>query len=211
MRTDELVRVLARDGARPVAPIGQAMLVAVLVGLVLSAALFALVLHPRPDIGEAVLTPRFLFKLIVMAALAVAAGALLVDAARPLPRFQGSWALLVAPALLLAGVVVELFITDADTWRAHLVGHNAVHCVSLIPFFALAPAAALFFILKRGAPARPAISGAVAGLVAGGIGALFYAMSCPDDSPLFVATWYSIAIAAVTMVSSYAGSKLLRW
>lgn len=211
MKTEELIRVLALDGARPVPPLGRSLLSALLVGLVLSALLFAAVLHPRPDIGVVMLTPPFLFKLAAMLALAVAAGALLADAARPLPRFRGRWALLAAPLLLLAGVGVELATTDAGTWSTRLIGHNAPHCLSLIPLFSLAPVAAVFFILKRGAPARPAVSGAMAGLVAGGIGAMLYALSCPDDSPLFVATWYSIAIAIVTGASAYVGSKILRW
>ncbi len=211
MKTEELIRVLAWDGAHPVQPIHRSLLWALVLGAALSATLFAIVLHPRPDIGAVILTPRFLFKLVAMLALAVTSGALLAEAARPLPRFRGKSALLVAPVLLLAGVVVELFITDTQTWRAHLVGRNAAHCLSLIPLFALAPAACLFFILKRGAPARPALTGAVAGLVSAGVGAMLYALSCPDDSPLFVATWYSIAIAIVTLVSSYAGSRALRW
>jgi hypothetical protein len=203
--------LLARDGTRPVASITRSMLLAVFVGLALSAALFAILLHPRPDIAVAVLTPRFLFKVVVMVALAVAASTLLADSARPLPRFQGKWRMLVAPALLLSGVLVELLVTDPQTWRTHLTGHNAAHCLTLIPLLAVAPAVCLFFILKRGAPARPAVSGAVVGLVSGGVGAVLYAFTCPDDSPLFVATWYSIAICAVTIASSYAGGKLLRW
>jgi hypothetical protein len=43
------------------------------------------------------------------------------------------------------------------------------------------------------------------------VGAALYALSCPDDSPLFVATWYSIAIAVVTAASAYIGSRTLRW
>lgn len=211
MRTDELIRVLVRDGARPVVPIRRSLLWALCIGAALSAVLFSIVLHPRADIGEVILTPRFLFKLVVMLALGVAAGTLLADAARPLPRFRSRWFLLLAPLLLVAGVIGELLLTDSDTWRTNLVGRNAVHCLSLIPLFALGPAAALFVILRRGAPARPAISGAVAGLVSASIGAMLYALSCPDDSPLFVATWYSIAVAVVTLVSAFAGSRILRW
>jgi len=211
MKTEELIRLLSRDGARPVVPLAQSMLLAIVVGLALSAVLFGILLHPRPDIVAALPTPRFLFKLVFTAALAVAAGALLADAARPLPRFRGKWSVLAAPALLVTGVIVELFIQDPQSWRALLMGHNATHCLSLIPLLAIAPAVCLFFILKRGAPARPAVSGAVVGLVAGGIGGLLYAFTCPDDSPLFVATWYSIAIVGVTAVSSFAGARLLRW
>ncbi|HUI21148.1 MAG TPA: NrsF family protein, partial [Methylocella sp.] len=58
---------------------------------------------------------------------------------------------------------------------------------------------------------RPALAGAAAGLLAGAIGAAFYATHCPDDSPLFVATWYTLAIAFVTAIGAIAGARLLRW
>ena len=43
----------------------------------------------------------------------------------------------------------------------------------------------------------PSLAGAVAGLAAGGVAATLYAAHCTDDSPLFVATWYTLAIAAL--------------
>jgi hypothetical protein len=36
-------------------------------------------------------------------------------------------------------------------------------------------------------------------------------MHCPDDSPLFVAVWYPIAIAFMTAVGAALGARLLRW
>jgi hypothetical protein len=65
--------------------------------------------------------------------------------------------------------------------------------------------------MRHGAPTRPALAGAVAGLLAGGLGAALYAAHCTDDSPLFVATWYTIAIAGVTIVGSLLGRYFLRW
>ncbi len=53
--------------------------------------------------------------------------------------------------------------------------------------------------------------GAAAGLLAGAIGAALYATHCPDDSPLFVATWYTLAIGFVVGLGALAGSRLLRW
>lgn len=50
-----------------------------------------------------------------------------------------------------------------------------------------------------------------AGLAAGAIAAAIYAWHCPDDSPLFLATWYMIAIAGVTVGGALLGRRLLRW
>jgi hypothetical protein len=47
--------------------------------------------------------------------------------------------------------------------------------------------------------------------VAAALAATVYAAHCTDDSPLFVATWYSLAIAFVTVVGAVIGSRVLRW
>jgi hypothetical protein len=51
----------------------------------------------------------------------------------------------------------------------------------------------------------------VAGLVAAGIAATFYAAHCPDDSPFFVATWYTLATGIVVLIGTLAGRRWLRW
>ena len=211
MRTDELIRALAADSARPVVPIERWLTGALGAGIALSAVLFLAALHTRPDIGQAAYTPAFGFKLVVMLSLAATAAFLLSDVARPMPPVRWQRALPLAPALLAAGVIFELVTVPAHSWSARLIGHNAAHCLSLIPLLAVAPAACLFAALRRGAPARPVLAGAIAGLASGAVGATLYALTCPDDSPLFVATWYSIAVIAVTVASAYLGHRILRW
>jgi hypothetical protein len=65
--------------------------------------------------------------------------------------------------------------------------------------------------LRHGAPTRPAVTGAIAGLMSAGLAATLYASHCTDDSPLFVATWYSIATALVAAIGALAGPRLLRF
>ena len=65
--------------------------------------------------------------------------------------------------------------------------------------------------MRQGAPTRPALAGALAGLLAGGIAATFYAAHCTDDSPFFVATWYTLAIAVLAGIGALAGGRVLRW
>jgi hypothetical protein len=83
--------------------------------------------------------------------------------------------------------------------------------LSLIPFLSIGPLACILLALRQGAPTEPGLAGAVAGLVSGGIAATLYASHCTDDSPLFVATWYPMAIGGVALVGYVAGSRLLRW
>jgi hypothetical protein len=67
------------------------------------------------------------------------------------------------------------------------------------------------FGLRQGAPTRPALAGGVAGLMSAGLAATIYASHCTDDSPLFVATWYTLAAALMTAIGALAGSKVLKF
>jgi hypothetical protein len=92
-----------------------------------------------------------------------------------------------------------------------LVGNNSKVCLIAIPLLSLPPLAAALIGLRHGAPARPAVAGAVAGLAAAGLAATLYASHCTDDSPLFVATWYTVATALVTAIGAFIGSRVLRF
>ena len=48
-------------------------------------------------------------------------------------------------------------------------------------------------------------------MLAAACGATLYAFHCFDDSPLFVATWYSLAAIPVVAVGALAGYRFLRW
>ena len=55
------------------------------------------------------------------------------------------------------------------------------------------------------------MAGAVAGLLAGALAATLYATHCVDDSPLFVALWYTPAIVLIVVLGAIIGRRLLRW
>ena len=65
----------------------------------------------------------------------------------------------------------------------------------------------------RGSARRtdPAQAGRRAGVLAGAFGAMLYATHCADNSPLFVLTWYSAAIAITAALGATLGHKFLRW
>lgn len=211
MKTDDLIHALSQD-ATVKWPLARAFGLALILGTIVTAALFFTGFGPRPDIGTAAETFRFLFKFVVTGILALTAGGLLLRLVRP-GAVSGAWgrALALAPALLIAAVIVELVVMPPASWGARWVGTNARYCLMLIPLLALGPLACILFALRQGAPEHPGQAGAVAGLVASGIAATFYASHCVDDSPLFVATWYTLATAIVTLAGYVAGRRLLRW
>ncbi|MBP0579074.1 DUF1109 family protein [Labrys sp. LIt4] len=211
MKTDDLINAISEDA--PVGwSLGRAFGLAVIVGTALSAVIFTVGFRPRPDIAAAAETWRFLFKFVVTASLAVSACGLILRLVRPGAR-SGGWrlALVIAPLLLIGAVVVELAVMPSATWGTRWVGVNARYCLMLIPLLALGPLACMLYALRQGAPENPGRAGAVAGLAASGIAATLYASHCVDDSPLFVATWYSLAAGLVTVAGYVAGRRLLRW
>ena len=211
MKTDDLITALAQDA--PIRwPLGRAVAAAMAGGAVVAGVIFFAGIGVRPDVMQAVETVRYLFKFIVTLALAVTATGLILHLARPgVPLGAWRWALLAAPVLLIVSVALEMMAMPMSTWGTRWIGTNAPWCLSLIPLMALGPLALMLLALRQGAPRRPGLAGAVAGLVASGIAATFYAAHCPDDSPFFVATWYTLATGIVVLIGTLAGRRWLRW
>jgi hypothetical protein len=175
-------------------------------------ALFAVTLGPRPDLALVAGDMRFLFKFVVTLLLALCSALLVWRLVRPgAPARLQLAALAFVPLVLAAGVLAELFVLPTASWCPKLVGSNGLVCIVSIPFFALPMLIAEIFALRQGAPTRPTLTGVVAGLFAGGVAAAIYAAHCPDDSPLFIALWYSLGIAIVALAGGLAGRLALRW
>jgi hypothetical protein len=211
VKTNDFISALAED--TPVRwRFGRVFALAIIGGILSAGTLFLAGVHPRPDIGHAAETIRFLFKFVVTLTLAVTAGGLALRLARPgVPTGFWRWAPMAAPILLVVAVIAELSVMPSSTWETRWIGHNSIACMTLIPLMAIGPLICLILALRQGAPKRPGATGALAGLIATGIAATFYASHCPDDSPLFVATWYPIATGIVVLCGYLAGKRFLRW
>jgi len=212
MKTDDLIGALAADAGTVSEPIDRTMWFATAGGTILAAIFFFVAIGLRPDFATAIETPRFLFKYVFTLTLLVSAMGLVLHLARP-EAVPGAWvkALVAAPVLLALAATAELFALPSSEWLPHLVGTNALVCLVLIPTLSVAPLIALILALRQGAPTHPVLAGATAGLVAAAIGATLYASHCQDDSPLFVATWYVIAVAIMALLGAVLGSRFLRW
>jgi hypothetical protein len=212
MQTENFIRLLTADQHVQRVSIERALAAALAVGFAVSAVLFWITLGPRDDIAAAATTPRFVAKIVESLLLAAAAAVLTVRLMRPgLSPRMAAMALIAAPALLAAAVIVELLFVPPAQWWTKLYGNNALICITAIPLLALPILATVLWAVRLGAPTRPAAAGAVAGILAGGLAAALYAVQCDDDSPLFVAVWYSLAIAAVGVAGAIAGRRLFHW
>jgi len=212
MDTDELIRALVADERRQAASVSSVWWGAMGLAVALAGAAFFAAFGPRPDIAIAAESPRVLFKFVVMITLAASAFGLVRALSRPGEPWRHALPFLaVAPALAIIAVSAELFLVPSNMWSARLFGANAMACLTFISLVGIGPLAVFLLALRHGAPEKPALSGAVAGLLAGGIAGAFYAAHCTDDSPLFFATWYTIAIAGLVLVGAAGAHRFARW
>ncbi|MGX9428693.1 NrsF family protein [Bradyrhizobium sp. LeoA1S1] len=212
METDQLIRTIAADNTQRAQPVGFVLMLALLAAAPISLLMFFTELGVRPDVMTAMHNPFFGLKFAVTLALAASAIAVSLHLSRPEASLRGfGWWFLVPAGLLVAGISGEMMMPQRAPMMTRLVGNNSRACLISIPLLSLPLLAAALFGLRHGAPARPAAAGAIAGLLAAGLAATLYASHCADDSPLFVATWYTIGTTLVAAIGALIGSKVLRY
>jgi hypothetical protein len=212
VRTSDFISALAADPVPEPVDMGRRLAAALALGLVGALAIYALFIGPRPDFFEAAGTVRFDLKFVDSLALALPSLLLLFRLSRPDAKAGALGLWLFAPLVLLAlAVAVELAVTPSAEWMRRLVGQNWMYCTTMIPMMAAPILAALIVAMRAGAPEHPGWTGALAGAAAAGIAAFLYASHCPDDSPLFVATWYPLATLVCAGVGALAGRRFLAW
>lgn len=209
MRTDDLVRLLAAD-ARRATPLRTAVPLAAIASGAAACLAFLAIIGVRPDLLSAMSDPRVAFKFAFAASVATAAVAYGLRVIRPEDRPSGFVFGVPVLALLLIGVV-ETFVTPIAAWPSAALGFSPFRCVGLIVATSLLPIAALLQAMRAGAPARPGVAGAAAGLGGGAIGAMVFALYCPNDSVLFVAIWYVLALGIACALGAALGARRLAW
>jgi len=212
VKTEDLITALTADNQRQRPAPGRVFSVALLASIVVSAALVISTIGIRADFAAALETLRFPFKFIVTIALAASAAAVFHRTLFPVAsRHPHPTLLLVAPAIMLLGVIAELLVLPADAWVMSAQGKNALLCLTVVPALGLVPLGLMLWSLRQGATTRPMLGGLCAGLLSGGIAATLYAAHCTDDSPLFVATWYPIGVLLLGLAGAIIGRFVARW
>jgi hypothetical protein len=212
METEQLIRTLAADNTEPARPVGFVLALALVAAAPVSVLMFVATLGVRPDVMTAMHNPFFDLKFAVTLALAISAVVLSLHLSRPEALLRGWALLLLVPAgILAAGIGGEMMMPQRLPMMTRLVGNNSRACMTAIPLMSLPLLAGALYGLRHGAPTRPAVAGAVAGMMSAGLAATLYASHCTDDSPLFVMTWYSVATALVAAIGAWVGSRVLRF
>lgn len=212
MDTEQLIRTLAADNSHRARPVSYMLMLALLAAAPVSLLIFFTELGVRPDIMTAMKNPFFDLKFAVTLALAISAITVALHLSRPEASLRGfGWYLLIPAGLLVAGVSGEMTMPQRPPMMTRVIGQNSKYCTIAIAALSLPLLIAALFGLRHGAPSRPAVSGAIAGLLSAGLAAALYASHCTDDSPLFVATWYTLAGALMAALGALLGSRMLKY
>ncbi|MFO0444577.1 MAG: NrsF family protein [Betaproteobacteria bacterium] len=211
MKTEELIQLLSR-GAGP-APRGVAarrLGPGAALGLLAAAGLAAMVPGwvPLALFGEA--GPGL--TLAYAGALALSAGWLAARLGRPVPRVGAPLAAVAVVLVAALGLGLgSWWATPAAERTAALMGHSALQCPWNVLGLSLPALAVALWALRGLAPTRLAAAGAAAGLLAGALGALGYAMACAELALPFVAAWYTLRELTTAALGAALGPRLLRW
>jgi hypothetical protein len=213
MKTDELIDVLSTN-IEPVdtQKVTRTLQIAILTGLVLALITGILALGVRLDLRD---TGAFAFlglKVAFGMAVTVLGSHYLLKHARPGGETRSWISLAGVPfvaIMVLAGI--SLISAPASHWGHMMMGQNWRECLLSIPIIAVVPFAVIMWAVRMAAPTDLRRTGALAGLVAGGVSAIGYALHCTDDSLPFVALWYGGTIVLCTLAGAALGPRILRW
>lgn len=213
MKTDDLVSMLSTN----VEVVDHRLMSRTVAGAVVLGAVVALgaaliMLGGRTDIWTAGAIGFMIAKLAFAVAVTALAFFYLIRFARPTGDRRRSTALVASPFLGIIGLAaISLAYAPSVHWQVMFMGDEWVECLLSIPTIAIAPFALVVWAVRQAAPTDLRRTGALAGLVAGGLSAVGYALHCTADSLPFVAIWYSGTIMLCTIAGAVLGPRLLRW
>jgi hypothetical protein len=213
MKTDQLIDMLSTNVERvDRSRLGGALASALTIGGIVAFCAMLATVGLRPDLSSSANLPFLALKLLFTLSLLGLGASFLIRAIRPGREIRKSFTLTFLP-FVAAGIaaLVALAIVPPSTWRSVILGTMRVSPLICIPLFAIGPFGVLIWALRKGAPTNLARTGAMAGLVAGAIGASAYAFGCPVNSIPFIAVWYGAAIAGCAVIGTLVGPRLLRW
>jgi hypothetical protein len=216
VNTDRLIDLLSAN-LEPVGRVrfGKTLLVAMLTGGAAAFSLMLVTVGPRPDLDSTAHLGWTVVKVLFAVSVIGTATPPLLRLMRPGLEKETHPGIIFLPffAAIAVTLAMLLFVTP-KTWSEMLRGATSAspeRCLLCIMIFAAVPFGALIFVLRQGAPTRLGLSGAIAGVIAGGLGAAAYAFTCRSDTIPFIAFCYGAAIALCAFIGAQLGPRLLRW
>ena len=212
-RTDELIAKLSSEVGviRPHAA-SRRLALAGLLGASVAFVLLVLSLGIRPDFTSASFTAPFWMKWMFTLSLVGFSFLVLRRLGRPEANTGPAiWGVVISVAVVEMMGLGEWLSTVASARNALVMGHTALRCSAAIPLLAIPVFIALLRAFQRLAPTRLGFTGAMAGILAGALGATVYAFACPEHAAAFLAVWYCLGILASGALGALIGPRFLKW
>jgi hypothetical protein len=213
MTTEQLIDVLVAD-LKPVdhRRILWVIIVALAIGTAAAFGAMFLIFSPGPEFLSGRNLDTLLIKVLFASGVAATAAVFLPQLARPGAQMRSFPKLVFVPfAAVVASAAVVLASLHWSIWAGMIVGRDWMTCLFSIPLLAVMPFACLIWALRTGAPTDRTHAGEIAGLVAGGLGALACAFPCVDGALPSIALWYALPITICAIFGAKLGPGLLRW
>ena len=213
MKTDDLVAALSTR----IEPVDRRLVnwtmgIALLAAAAVALGLMLAGLGIRADLMTARALTFLVLKLAFTAGAVGVSSSSVVRLARPGGERRTSSIRIMMPfAAIVLLAAISLGLAPSSHWDEMVMGDQWLECLLSIPIIAIVPFAIIVAAVRRAAPTNLARTGAVAGLIAGGVSAMAYALHCTDDSLPFVAVWYGGTIALCTLAGAALGPRVLRW
>lgn len=213
MKTDDLIAMLSTNvESTERGLVARTIAIAVAAGAALALSFVLVGLGVRADLTAIRATAFLLLKVAFALAVIGMAVRYLTRLARPgAGRGMSPFAIAMPFAAITLLGAISLGLAPSSHWNRMVLGDEWLECLLSIPIIAIVPFAVTILAVRRAAPTDLVRTGAVAGLVAGGVSAMAYALHCTDDSLLFVAVWYGGTIVLCTLAGAALGPRLLRW
>ncbi len=213
MKTDDLIALLA-TGVTPVDPtLPEKRFRTALAAGLLGSVLWVLGVHGlRPDLAQVSHNPMLWVKFAFPASVGITALLISLRLSRPgMPVGPLRWALWIPAAGMGLLSALALIPATPDERVALVLGQTWRVCAESIAVAALPAFAASLWAFKGLAPTRPALAGASAGLLAGAVGALAYALHCPELAAPFLAVWNTLGMLIPAAIGAWLGPRVLKW
>ncbi|HEU4733419.1 MAG TPA: NrsF family protein [Kofleriaceae bacterium] len=208
MNRDELIGALVAD-LTPVRRLpGAGARAGLWAGLAIAwVGLCAAALGTRPDLASKLREIGFLAENAVLAGVFAAAARWVFQLA--LPGAAPSVPVQLAPALGFAAWVVALAARAAAAGPGAIAWTAGLPCAARVAGLSLAPAAALFVMLRRATPAARGWSGLLALASPGALAVIGTQLVCAKDAPGHILVWHAGPLVAVALVGIVAGGAWL--
>lgn len=213
MRTDDFVELLAAaEGAVSSQVPARRYAAALVFGMLGALAAMLAFLGFNASLSSDAQSPMFWVKVgfpLLLAAAGLLAAARL---SRPGARLTVLPAALAAPLMAL-WILAAVTLADAEAGQrlGLVLGHTWRVCPWNIALLSLPAFVAVLWAMKGLAPTRLRLAGAAAGLLGGCLGALAYALHCPELAAPFLGVWYVLGMLIPAAIGVLIGPRVLAW